>query len=70
MQMAGLAGLSGWRWIFIIQGIMTVVLGIAGYWLLVDFPDAKRKEWSFLGTREKEWYVEATPLQTSHPLLR
>lgn len=58
MQMAGLAGLNGWRWIFIIEGIMTMLLGIAGYWLLVDFPDAKRENWSFLGTREKEWYVD------------
>ncbi|KAL2163455.1 hypothetical protein VTH06DRAFT_5513 [Thermothelomyces fergusii] len=55
MQMAGLAGLNGWRWIFIIEGIMTVLLGIAGYWLLVDFPDATRKDWSFLGPREREW---------------
>jgi predicted MFS family arabinose efflux permease len=55
MQMGGLAGLNGWRWIFIIEGIMTVVLGMIGYWLLVDFPDAKRKSWSFLGAREKEW---------------
>ena len=55
MQMAGIAGLNGWRWIFIIEGIMTVLLGIAGYWLLVDFPDSKRSTWSFLGEREKAW---------------
>lgn len=57
MQMAGLAGLSGWRWIFIIEGLMTVVLSVIGYWLLVDFPDASRQNWSFLGAREREWYV-------------
>ncbi|EAQ83273.1 hypothetical protein CHGG_09677 [Chaetomium globosum CBS 148.51] len=55
MQMGGLAGLNGWRWIFIIEGIITVLLGFVGYWLLVDFPDAKRKSWSFLSAREKEW---------------
>ncbi|KAL2268368.1 hypothetical protein VTJ83DRAFT_3214 [Remersonia thermophila] len=55
MQMKGLRGLNGWCWIFIIEGIITILLGIAGYWLLVDFPDSKRKEWSFLGSREKEW---------------
>jgi len=37
--MEGLAGLRGWRWIFIMEGIMTVVLGILGYMLIVDFPD-------------------------------
>lgn len=55
MQMKGLAGLNGWRWIFIIEGILTVVLGIAGYWLLVDFPDSKRESFKFLGPTEKEW---------------
>ncbi|KAJ4292981.1 hypothetical protein N0V88_005645 [Collariella sp. IMI 366227] len=55
MQMAGLAGLNGWRWIFIIEGIITVLLGGVGYWLLVDFPDAKRTDWKFLNAREREW---------------
>jgi hypothetical protein len=55
MQMAGLAGLSGWRWIFIIEGLITVLLGMGGYWLLVDFPDSKRGNWAFLGPREREW---------------
>lgn len=55
MQMAGLAGLSGWRWIFIIEGVITCLLGVAGYWLLVDFPDSKRVSWKFLGERERAW---------------
>ncbi|KAK3321595.1 general substrate transporter [Apodospora peruviana] len=55
MQMRGLAGLNGWRWIFIIEGILTVLLGIAGYWLLVDFPDSMRQTWAFLGERERDW---------------
>ncbi|KAL2256406.1 hypothetical protein VTK26DRAFT_1729 [Humicola hyalothermophila] len=55
MQMAGTGGLNGWSWIFIIEGIITMVLAIAGYWLLVDFPDSKRKNWSFLGAKEREW---------------
>ncbi|KAK4445006.1 high-affinity nicotinic acid transporter [Podospora aff. communis PSN243] len=55
MQMRGLGGLGGWRWIFIIEGLITVVIGVAGYWLLVDFPDSKRATWSFLGQRERDW---------------
>jgi len=57
MQLNGREGLTGWRWIFIIEGALTVALGIAGYWLLVDFPDSKRKSWSFLGQRERDWVV-------------
>ncbi|RYP03740.1 hypothetical protein DL764_004915 [Monosporascus ibericus] len=37
-QMDGVAGLEGWRWIFIIEGLATVVLGIACFFLLVDTP--------------------------------
>ncbi|KAK0392009.1 hypothetical protein NLU13_1507 [Sarocladium strictum] len=57
-QLHGREGLGGWRWIFIIEGALTCALGIAGYWLLVDFPDSKRKNWSFLGSREKAWIVD------------
>jgi len=55
MQMKGLGGLNGWSWIFIIQGLITCVLGIGGYWLLVDFPDSKRPTWKFIGQRERDW---------------
>jgi len=34
---------------------MTVVLGVAGYWFLVDFPDSKRVTWKFLNQRELDW---------------
>lgn len=55
--MKGRAGLNGWRWIFIIEGIITCIIGIAGYWLLVDFPDSDRTTWKFLGARERQWIV-------------
>ncbi|CRK49038.1 hypothetical protein BN1723_020728, partial [Verticillium longisporum] len=58
MQMNGLANLTGWRWIFIIEGIITCLLAALGYWLLVDFPDSRRKTWNFLGERELEWVVD------------
>ncbi|PGH11013.1 hypothetical protein AJ80_07289 [Polytolypa hystricis UAMH7299] len=39
MQMKGLANLNGWRWIFIIEGVLTCVLGLILYIAIVDFPD-------------------------------
>lgn len=36
--MDGLAGIAGWRWIFIIEGIASVVAGVATFFLLIDTP--------------------------------
>ena len=35
----GSAGLTGWRWLFIINAIMTVVVGALGFVLLPDTPN-------------------------------
>ena len=37
-HMDGIAGQSGWRWIMIIEGLPTFVLGIATWWILPDKP--------------------------------
>ncbi|KAK5938679.1 hypothetical protein PMZ80_008870 [Knufia obscura] len=37
-QMDGIGGLAGWRWIFIMEGIVTVALGVAVPWILPDSP--------------------------------
>lgn len=29
---------GGWRWIFIIEGLITILASLPGWWLLVDFP--------------------------------
>ena len=38
-EMKGIGGLNGWRWIFIMEGVITVVLGLLGYLFIIDFPD-------------------------------
>ncbi|KAI0340965.1 MFS general substrate transporter [Trametopsis cervina] len=37
--MNGTQGLEGWSWIFILEGIATVVVGVVAFFVLVDFPD-------------------------------
>ncbi|ETN45996.1 uncharacterized protein HMPREF1541_00179 [Cyphellophora europaea CBS 101466] len=37
-QMDGVAGLQGWRWIFLLEGIATVCLGVGCFFLLIDTP--------------------------------
>ncbi|KAH7378567.1 major facilitator superfamily domain-containing protein [Cadophora sp. MPI-SDFR-AT-0126] len=57
VHMQGIAGMGGWRWLFIIEGILTCIIAMAGYWLLVDFPDSSRNNWKFLTTEERAWIV-------------
>jgi MFS family permease len=52
MQMKGLQGYAGWRWIFIMEGIITCLVAIAGYFALVNFPDSPKRNWKFLNDRE------------------
>lgn len=37
-KMDGLGGYEAWRWIFIIEGLMTVVLGLCCFSILPDSP--------------------------------
>ncbi|KAK6369411.1 hypothetical protein LTS17_009754 [Exophiala oligosperma] len=47
-KMDGVGGHAGWRWIFLMEGIITVVFGIVAYFLIVDFPEDAHKSWKFL----------------------
>lgn len=37
-KMDGVGGKSGWAWIFIIEGLITIVFAIASYFMVHDFP--------------------------------
>ncbi|TVY86300.1 putative transporter [Lachnellula willkommii] len=39
VNMDGLGGRPGWAWIFILEGIATVLFGVASVWFVHDFPD-------------------------------
>ncbi|KAF1936589.1 MFS general substrate transporter [Clathrospora elynae] len=51
----GAYGLSGWQWLFLAEAIVTIVFGIALYWILPDFPPQAKwlteKEKAFLQAR-------------------
>ncbi|OAQ59459.1 high-affinity nicotinic acid transporter [Pochonia chlamydosporia 170] len=63
MEMKGLGGLNGWAWIFIIEGIITVVIAIMAYFVLHDYPSTAK----FLAPDEKAEVVRR--LKQDQPVL-
>ena len=55
-NMHGVRGYSSWRWIFILEGIATIVIGIGAYFLVADFPADAR----WLSAEEKEFVIART----------
>ncbi|CAH0032475.1 unnamed protein product [Clonostachys rhizophaga] len=41
-RMRGVVWDNGWRWIFILEGIATVLISIAAYWFIQNYPDTAK----------------------------
>ena len=50
-KMDGVGGRPGWAWIFILEGLLTVLFGTASFWTMYDFPDGERTR--FLSPADK-----------------
>ncbi|KAF8243407.1 MFS general substrate transporter [Wilcoxina mikolae CBS 423.85] len=48
----GTSGMAGWRWLFFLNGIMTVFVAVAGYAIIPDSPNDSRAWW--LSARGRE----------------
>ncbi|KAH9017354.1 MFS general substrate transporter [Lactarius deliciosus] len=51
--MGGTDGFLGWSWIFILEGIATVVVGIIAFFVMVDFPNTAE----FLTPEERAYVI-------------
>ncbi len=51
MDHASGLGLSGWRWMLLIEGVPALIGGIATWWLLVDRPSGAK----WLSPAERDW---------------
>lgn len=38
-DMNGIGGKGGWAWIFIIEGLATVIIGVIAFWIVPNFPE-------------------------------
>jgi MFS family permease len=52
-HMDGVGNLAGWRWIFILEGLLTVIVAVIAYFTLYDFPETA----SFLTEEERAFVV-------------
>ena len=50
----GSGGLRGWQWLFLLEGLPTVFLGVAMFWFLPDSPATAR----WLTGDERDWLVD------------
>lgn len=48
-------GLPGWRWLFLFEGVPAIILGMAAFFVLPDWPNQAK----WLGPNERDWLVNA-----------
>jgi ACS family tartrate transporter-like MFS transporter len=54
LQMHGLGGLSGWQWMYVIQAVPAVLIGVVLFLLLTDKPE----DATWLTREHRSWLVE------------
>lgn len=60
--MDGIQGYAGWRWIFILEGIFTVVVAVFSYWIVPDWPETAK----FLKPEERELLLRRLAMDVEH----
>lgn len=61
-NLEGVQGLSSWRWVFILEGIATIIIAIVAFFCITDFP----KEAKWLLPDEKAFLLAKTEANESH----
>jgi ACS family tartrate transporter-like MFS transporter len=62
LQLDGLGGLRGWQWLFLMEGLPTIVLGVVVLFYMTDRPE--QAHW--LRPEEREWLVQALASERAH----
>lgn len=60
--MDGVGGKPGWAWIFILEGLITVVAGFLSFWIIQDFPDNAK----FLSDAERTVVIRRLQSDNQH----
>lgn len=59
-NLSGVGGFAGWRWLFIVDGIITIPLALAGYLFFPNLPQSGKKTW---WTTEEEHILSIKRMQ-------
>ncbi|KAJ7027912.1 major facilitator superfamily domain-containing protein [Mycena alexandri] len=54
-KMNGLGGLPGWSWIFLLEGLVTIIISLVSFWTMIDYPSTA----TFLTPVEREYLLDA-----------
>jgi ACS family tartrate transporter-like MFS transporter len=61
LQMDGIMGVRGWHWLFVIEGLPTVLLGVVCLFYLTDRPEQA----SWLTVPQREWLARTMNQETA-----
>lgn len=62
LGLQGHSGLAGWQWLFLIEGVPSLVLGVVVWFVLVDRPS----EATWLTTAERDWLTTHLAAERGH----
>ena len=68
LEMRGVAGWAGWRWLFLIEGCLTLVIGILSWHLMAASPSQTAGRWR--GKNGQGWFTEREEKILVNRLLR
>ncbi|KAK9457459.1 major facilitator superfamily domain-containing protein [Dipodascopsis uninucleata] len=64
-SMNGRYGIAGWKWLFIIDGIISIPCSLLGYYCIPDFPATTRARW--LKSGDKEYAIKRMEIVGRRP---
>lgn len=61
-EMSGVGGLSAWSWIFILEGLVSILVSFSAYWAIYDYPNTAR----FLEPHQRDEVMRRLKADSGH----